>query len=93
MSYNTELQSNNEELEELIETANNLPNAAAEDAVLVTAQTFTDEEKAQARVNIGAQQAGDYALKSELPSGTITMVGVDESGVVHTWTVYGTVVS
>lgn len=93
MSYNTELQNNNLDIENLIETANNLPNAAADDAVLYTEQTRTDEEKAQARTNIGAQVVGDYALKTEIPTATITMVGVDESGVSHTWTVYGAVVS
>lgn len=93
MSYNTELQNNNLDIENLIKTANNLPNTAADDAVLYTEQARTDEEKAQARTNIGAQVAGDYALKSEIPTATITMVGIDESGISHTWTVLGAVVS
>lgn len=93
MSYNTELQNNNLDIENLIQTAYSLPNAAADDAVLYTEQTRTDDEKAQARANIGAQVAGNYALKTELPSATITMVGIDENGVSHTWTVYGAVIA
>lgn len=93
MSYNIELQSNNADLEAILETANNLSEAAAEDAVLFTAQNLTNSEKLQARSNIGAQIIGDYALKSELPSNTITIVGTDESGILHTWTVYGEVIS
>lgn len=96
MSYNTELQSNNEELATILETASNLPEAAAgtaEGAVLYTEQTLTADQQAQARTNIGAQVAGDYALRSEVPSSTITMTGVDASGTTHTWTVYGSVIS
>lgn len=92
MSYNTELQSNNTELTNILNTVNELPMAAADDVVLFTEQTLTDAQKSQARTNIGAQATGDYALKSEIPSNLITMVGVDASGVSHTWKVYGTVV-
>lgn len=38
------------------------------DAVRYVAQTLTDAQKAQARDNIGAQPAGNYALKSEIPA-------------------------
>lgn len=37
-------------------------------SVKTTAQTLTDAEKTQARANIGAQVAGDYAKKSEIPT-------------------------
>ena len=54
------------------ETANsdNLPDTARSiKAVLYDrTQNLTDEQKAQARENIGAQPAGNYALKTEIPS-------------------------
>lgn len=50
MSYNTELQSNNTELEEILNQVNALP----EDAVRYAEQNPTEEQKAQARENIGA---------------------------------------
>ena len=37
-------------------------------SVKTTAQVLTDAEKTQARANIGAQVAGDYAKKSEIPT-------------------------
>lgn len=56
MSYNTELQNNNQELRGILEDVNNLPEAGENvtDAVRYTAQTLTEEQKAQARENIGA---------------------------------------
>ena len=55
MSYNNELQSNNAELQEILKTVNELPDADdASDAVRYTAQELTDAQKAQARSNIGA---------------------------------------
>lgn len=54
------------------ETANsdNLPDTARSiKAVLYDrTQNLTDEQKAQARENIGAQPVGNYALKTEIPS-------------------------
>lgn len=54
------------------ETANsdNLPDTARSiKAVLYDrTQNLTDEQKAQARENIGAQPAGNYALKTDIPS-------------------------
>lgn len=74
MSYNTELQNNNQELRGILEDVNNLPEAgeSVADAVRYTAQTLTEEQKAQARANIGALD------KSQLP--TITQeAGESES--------------
>lgn len=52
------IQANNAELQEAIAMAQNLPDAgSASDAVLYTEQTLTDEQKAQARANIGAMEA------------------------------------
>lgn len=49
------IQANNAELQEAIAMAQSLPDAgSASDAVLYTEQTLTDEQKAQARANIGA---------------------------------------
>ncbi|MEE1047394.1 MAG: hypothetical protein U0M60_08220, partial [Clostridia bacterium] len=74
MSYNTELQNNNQELRGILEDVNNLPEAgeSVADAVRYTAQSLTEEQKAQARENIGALD------KSQLP--TITQeAGESES--------------
>lgn len=64
MSYNTELQNNNQELRGILEDVNNLPEAgeSVTDAVRYTAQSLTEEQKAQARANIGALD------KSQLPT-------------------------
>lgn len=70
MSYNNELQNNNAELQAILEMANDLPVA-----VSTAPQTLTDEEKAQARENIGAlaeselQSAVDDALAQAKASG------------------------
>lgn len=74
MSYNTELQKNNQELRAILEDVNELPEAgeSVTDAVRYTAQSLTEEQKAQARANIGALD------KSQLP--TITQeAGESES--------------
>jgi hypothetical protein len=74
MSYNTELQNNNQELRGILADVNELPEAgeSVTDAVRYTAQTLTVEQKAQARANIGALD------KSQLP--TITQeAGESES--------------
>ena len=52
MSYNDELQSNNAELEEILQTVNELPDAGG-NAVQYVAQKLTPEQQAQARENIG----------------------------------------
>lgn len=64
MSYNTELQNNNQELRGILEDVNELPEAgeSVTDAVRYTAQSLTEEQKAQARENIGALD------KSQLPT-------------------------
>jgi hypothetical protein len=59
MSYNSELQNNNADLQNILNTINELPDAggggtASDNAVLYTAQALTDAQKAQARENIGA---------------------------------------
>jgi hypothetical protein len=56
MSYNTELQNSNQELRGILEDINELPDAgeSVADAVRYTAQSLTEEQKAQARENIGA---------------------------------------
>lgn len=61
MSYNTELQNNNEELQEILNAVNELPEAgeSVTDAVRYTAQILTDAQKAQARENIAALGESD----------------------------------
>lgn len=59
MSYNYEIQSNNEELENILENINNLPDAGSGDAVLYVEQTLTETQKAQARENIDAMAVGE----------------------------------
>jgi hypothetical protein len=61
MSYNTELQNNNAELQAILEMANNLPEAgeSVTDAVRYTEQILTDAQKAQARENIDALGESD----------------------------------
>lgn len=56
MSYNSELQNNNAELQDILDEVNNLPEAgeSVTDAVRYTPQTLTEAQKAQARENIGA---------------------------------------
>lgn len=68
MSYNTELQANNEELQSILNTVNALPNADSGGNVAYDeAQNLTEEQKAQARENIGAQPVGNYL--TEVPEG------------------------
>lgn len=64
MSYNTELQNNNQELRGILEDVNELPEASSggADAVRYTAQTLTEEQKAQARANIAALGKMDVSL-------------------------------
>jgi hypothetical protein len=59
LQYNSRLQSNNVDLQEILDKVNELPNAeeAPSDAVRYTEQTLTDEQKAQARENIGALES------------------------------------
>lgn len=71
MSYNTDLQSNNAELEEILNEINELPEETA-DAVRYTEQVLTDEQKAQARTNIGA--ASQAELEDELEELTPSIV-------------------
>lgn len=56
MSNKTELQSNNADLQAILEQINTLPNATSllEGVLKYTAQSLTAEEQAQARANIGA---------------------------------------
>jgi hypothetical protein len=65
MSYNTELQGNNAELEEILQMANELPDAGSDAAVLFTEQTLTAEQQAQARKNIGAASDADLQTSVE----------------------------
>lgn len=64
MSYNTELQNNNQELRGILEDVNNLPEEgeSVTDAVRYTAQSLTEEQKAQARANIAALGKMDVSL-------------------------------
>lgn len=57
MSYNTELQSNNNELQDILDAVNELPNATDAASVLYTEQSLTDPQKQQARKNIGLENA------------------------------------
>ena len=61
MSYNEELQNNNDELQEILNAVNELPEAgeSVTDAVRYTEQTLTDEQKEQARENIDALGEND----------------------------------
>ena len=63
MSYNSDLQKNNTALGEILKTVNKLPNANStpSEAVLYVAQELTDEQKAQARENIGVGE--EYRAK------------------------------
>lgn len=83
MSYNSELQSNNAELEEILEQAKALPNAVG-DAVLYTPQELSEEKQTQARSNIGAQELlcwDDTELVEICPSKNFTdsCVIIDEA--------------
>lgn len=61
MSYNDDLQSNNEELQDILNVVNELPDAVT-DAVRYSEQSLDADQQEQARVNIGAVGSG------ELPS-------------------------
>ena len=60
MNYNTEFQNNNQDLQEILKTVNELPDAGGgvTDAVRYGEQTLTEEQKAQARENIGIVGTG-----------------------------------
>lgn len=61
MSYKAELQSNNADLQQILDAVNALPEAGSgvsEAAVLYTPQTLTDDQQAQARENIGIEGTG-----------------------------------
>lgn len=61
-----------------------LQNPPSAEAVRYTAQTLNVNQQAQARKNIGAQPAGDYALKSEIPSVAVQSVNGKTGDVVLT---------
>lgn len=62
MSYNNDLQNNNTELRSILAMAESLPEAGANDAVRYgESQSLTEEQKAQARANIGAEAGGSVA--------------------------------
>jgi hypothetical protein len=64
MSYNTEFQNNNQELQEILNAVNELPEANnVSDAVRYTKQNLTDAQKAQARENIGAVSKTEMSSK------------------------------
>ena len=67
MSYNDELQSNNAELQDILRSVNELPDEVT-DAVRYSEQNLSEDQQAQARQNIGAQPAGNYALVSQIPN-------------------------
>lgn len=48
-------------------------------SVKTTTQVLTEDQKEQARTNIGAVSASE----------TITVTGIDADGVSHSWTMYG----
>lgn len=60
MSYNSELQSNNAELQQILAAVNALPEAGSvsSEAVLYIPQTLTNDQQAQARQNIGIEGTG-----------------------------------
>lgn len=62
MSYNNDLQNNNTELRSILAMAESLPEAGANDAVRYgESQNLTEDQKAQARANIGAETSGSVA--------------------------------
>lgn len=80
MSYNTELQENNAELEAILDAVNELPESTPDEAVLYTEQPLTEEQKAQARKNIGAQAELTDADKEEIVQQVITALGTPVFG-------------
>jgi hypothetical protein len=76
MSYNTELQKNNQELRGILEDVNELPDAgeSVADAVRYTAQSLTEEQKAQARANIDAVTAVDVGRVTNEVVNTLPLV-------------------
>ena len=67
-NYIETLQSNNEDLQEILETVNDLPDAASipTEAVLYTEQILTATQKTQARENIGAMPNGLSSHNNEV---------------------------
>lgn len=80
-TYNEEFQSNNIDLQAILETVNALPTGSggSTDAVLYTAQTLTEVQKAQARANIGA--IDEATLAEEL--GNILSLGIASDGLIY----------
>lgn len=65
MSYKSELQNNNADLQAILESVNELPEEVT-NAVLYTEQTLTPEQQAQARANIGAASMDNVGANSDL---------------------------
>lgn len=89
MSYNTELQNNNEELQEILNAVNELPEAgeSVADAVRYTAQILTEAQKAQARENIdviGIAELFDYTESNCVDMSTLTEGLLHSNGTVYT---------
>lgn len=76
MSYKTELQSNNNDLQVILDAIGEMPTTdeLLADVVKHSAQSLTEEQKAQARANIGIEDGGGEEIQqfTSLPSsGTI----------------------
>ncbi len=85
MSYKTKLQNNNSDLEAILDDVNNLPDAYS-DVVRYGEQTLTEEQKAQARENIGALSEDDVDAvlaqakeSGEFDGTSVTVESVTES--------------
>lgn len=72
------LSQNTEALQELLKEANNLPEAGSDEAVLYTEQTLTEEQKLQARTNIGAASSEEVVDLEET-----TLKEVDRQSIVQ----------
>ena len=74
-NYNTQLQSNNTDLQTVLQTLQTKAAGGSADAVLFTAQDLTEEQKAQARKNIGVVD-GDARTDTFKSGDTATVVSV-----------------
>lgn len=67
MDYNAEFQANNDGLQGILDKVNALPESGKipDTAVLYTKQNLTEEQKAQARENIGVNTSGGLSITDD----------------------------
>ena len=91
MSYNSELQGNNEELQVILDKINDLPDASSMVSAAVSEHNVNEEAHNDIRLLLQglADRMNEIVadVKASLPK--LTMVGTDADGVEHTWTIYG----